>query len=88
MHYHSRGSGQYIVERSDGFLDILETGPLFQGHEDWQDYEKEAMNSVKGRVLDVGCGAGRHAIYLQNKGFDVLGTDISPLAIEVAKRGG
>ena len=88
MHYHSRGSGQYIVERSDGFLDILETGPLFQGHEDWQEYEKEAMNSVKGRVLDVGCGAGRHAIYLQNKGFDVLGTDISPLAIEVCKKRG
>ena len=88
MHYHTRGSGQYIIERSDGFLDILEIGPLFHDHEDWQDFEKEAMNSVKGRVLDVGCGAGRHALYLQNKGFDVLGIDISPLAIEVCiKRG-
>ena len=88
MQYHTRGSGQYIIERSDGFLDILEIGPLFQDHEDWQDYEKEAMNSVKGRVLDVGCGAGRHSLYLQNKGFDVLGIDISPLAIEVCRKRG
>lgn len=88
MHYHNRGSGQYFIERSDGYLDILEIGPLFQDHEDWQDYETEALNSVKGRVLDVGCGAGRHAIYLQNKGFDVLGIDITPLAIEVCKKRG
>ena len=88
MHYHTRGSGQYLVERSDGFLDILEIGPLFQDHKDWPHYEKEAMNSVKGRVLDIGCGAGRHALYLQNMGFDVLGIDISPLAVEVCKKRG
>ena len=43
------------------------------------------MRLVKGRVLDVGCGAGRHSLYLQKKGFDVLGIDVSPLAIEVCK---
>jgi 2-polyprenyl-3-methyl-5-hydroxy-6-metoxy-1,4-benzoquinol methylase len=46
------------------------------------------MQFVKGRVLDVGCGAGRHSLYLQEKGFDVLGTDISPLASESASLGG
>jgi len=43
------------------------------------------MEFVKGRVLDIGCGAGRHSLYLQRKGFDVLGIDISPLAIKVCK---
>jgi len=43
------------------------------------------MEFVKGRVLDIGCGAGRHSLYLQEKGFDVLGIDISPLAIKVCK---
>jgi ubiquinone/menaquinone biosynthesis C-methylase UbiE len=37
------------------------------------------MKYVKGRrVLDIGCGVGRHALYLQNEerqGFDVLGID-------------
>ncbi|KPV63337.1 MAG: tellurite resistance protein TehB [Candidatus Bathyarchaeota archaeon BA1] len=43
------------------------------------------MEFVKGRVLDVGCGVGRHSLYLQKKGFDVLGIDNSPLAIKVCK---
>jgi SAM-dependent methyltransferase len=43
---------------------------------------------VKGRVLDIGCGAGRHAIYLQEQGHEVLGIDNSPLAIEVSKKRG
>jgi 2-polyprenyl-3-methyl-5-hydroxy-6-metoxy-1,4-benzoquinol methylase len=35
--------------------------------------------------LDIGCGAGRHSLYLQKRGFDVLGIDSSPLAIKVCK---
>ncbi len=35
--------------------------------------------------MDIGCGAGRHTLYLQHKGFDVLGIDISPLAVKVCK---
>jgi len=43
------------------------------------------MQFVKGRVLDVGCGAGRHSLHLQEKGFDVVGIDISPLAVKVCR---
>ena len=39
----------------------------------------------RSRVLDIGCGAGRHSIYLQEKGYDVTGIDKSPLAIKVCK---
>jgi len=45
-------------------------------YEEWAPYEKEAMEFVKGRVLDARCGADRHSLYLQEKGFDVLGMDI------------
>ncbi|MDQ3072457.1 MAG: methyltransferase domain-containing protein [Bacteroidota bacterium] len=38
------------------------------------------------RVLDSGCGRGRHAIYLAGKGFDVTGIDISRESIEEAKQ--
>jgi len=82
-----RGKGGFeIVERDDGYFDIA-GGPraYFLEYEEWGEHEKVAMKYVRGRVLDVGCGAGRHALYLQNKGFDVTGIDISPLAIKVCR---
>ena len=85
-----KGKGGYeIVERDDGFFSVS-TGPklYFLEYEEWPESEKEAIKYVRGRVLDVGCGAGRHALYLQEQGFDVLGVDNSPLAIEVCKARG
>ncbi|MBA3971728.1 MAG: class I SAM-dependent methyltransferase [Bacteroidetes bacterium] len=38
------------------------------------------------RVLDLACGKGRHATYLNKKGFDVTGIDLSPQSIEYAKQ--
>jgi tellurite methyltransferase len=35
-----------------------------------------------GHVLDVGCGAGRHVLYLGGQGFKVAGMDISPTGVE------
>jgi SAM-dependent methyltransferase len=46
------------------------------------------MRHVKGRVLDIGCGAGRHSLHLQEKGQDVVGIDQSPLAIQVCRARG
>ncbi len=85
-----KGKGGYeIVERDDGFFSVS-SGPklYFLEYEEWPESEKEAIKYVRGRVLDVGCGAGRHALYLQEQGFDVLGVDNSPLAIEVCKARG
>jgi SAM-dependent methyltransferase len=38
-----------------------------------------------GRTLEVGCGTGTNALWLAAHGFDVLGVDVSPLAIERAR---
>ncbi|NQT82293.1 class I SAM-dependent methyltransferase, partial [bacterium] len=43
------------------------------------------MRLARGKVLDIGCGAGRNSLYLQQKGLDVLGIDLSPLAIMVCQ---
>lgn len=37
------------------------------------------------RILDLGCGRGRHAITLSRKGFQVKGTDLSEQAIQTAQ---
>ncbi len=38
------------------------------------------------RMLDLACGKGRHSIYLANKGFDVVGVDLSEQSIKHARQ--
>jgi SAM-dependent methyltransferase len=76
-----------VVERDDDYVDPSPQCPkiYFSKYEEWDPIEQRAMEFVKGRVLDIGCGAGRHSLYLQKKGFHVLGIDNSPLATKVAE---
>ena len=85
-YYHGRDVIE-IWERDDGFFTAASTEPkrYFLEYNDWTPHEQRAMKFVKGTVLDIGCGAGRHSLYLQKKGFDVLGIDISPLTVKVCK---
>lgn len=78
----------YVIERDDGFIDPSPLGIYFAGYEDWPGIERRMPEFVRGKILDIGCGAGRHSIHLQNLGFDVTAIDRSPLAVEVAKRRG
>ncbi len=41
---------------------------------------------IRGKVLDVGCGTGEHAILFSQYGTEVWGIDSAPLAIEKARR--
>ena len=72
-----------VMEREDGYIDVGDPKLYFSDYTDWAPFEQKAMEFAKGRVLDIGCGAGRHSLYLQKKGFDVLGIDSSPLAVEI-----
>jgi predicted RNA methylase len=85
--YLTKGVGREVVERDDGLIDPSEILPAyyFAPYRSWSDRERRAMRFVRGRVLDVGCGAGRVALHLQKRGFDVLGIDLSPLAVRVCK---
>jgi SAM-dependent methyltransferase len=78
-----------IIERYDGYINSSGSITLyFSGFKDWPLIERKAIRLARGRVLDIGCGAGRHCLYLQEKGLDVTGIDNSPLAIEVCKQRG
>jgi len=37
------------------------------------------------KILDLGCGSGRHLVYLAKRGFDVYGFDVSEQGIEIAE---
>lgn len=78
-----------IIERDDYYIDTgSDAGLYFTVYEQWSDLERRAIDRAKGRVLDIGCGAGRHSLYLQQKGFDATGIDNSPGAIEVCRARG
>jgi len=76
------------VRRDDGHLDQENGSYYFTDFDQFPTIEKDSMNFAQGLTLDVGCGAGRHALYLQTKGFNVIALDISPLAIRVAHQRG
>jgi len=37
------------------------------------------------KVLDLGCGSGRHVIYFAKNGFDVCGIDVAPIGLKITK---
>lgn len=77
---------QEIAERDDGYVAASPTPALYLAeYPDWPLCEKQGIRLARGRVLDVGCGAGRVALYLQQKGLEAVGIDLSPLAVEVCK---
>lgn len=61
---------------------------LFRSLEDMPEAEQKALSLAHGRVLDVGAGAGCHALVLQQKGLDTTAIDISPLSCEAMKMQG
>jgi SAM-dependent methyltransferase len=75
------------VERDDGYIAASMLN-YFQPVRRWPPVERRALRWARGRVLDAGVGAGRVALELQARGRDVVGIDVSPGAVEVARRRG
>lgn len=63
--------------------DILPIPYFFRSFSEMLPIEKKALELSKGKVLDVGCSAGSHSLYLQEKGIEVTAIETSEGAIEV-----
>lgn len=70
------------TETSISELDVMPIDYLFRGYDEMPVLEQKALDLANGKVLDVGCGAGSHSLYLQEKEKEVSAIDISPKAVE------
>jgi SAM-dependent methyltransferase len=86
--FHETGHVTLKVERDDGYQTGEDISWYLTSYPDFPGSEKQALKFARGRVLDAGCGAGRHALYLQRRGLRVTGIDVSPRVIELAKTRG
>lgn len=75
-----------VTETSISEADEMSVAYLFRPYDAMPEIERRALALSAGKVLDIGCGAGSHSLYLQEeRGMDVTPIDISPAAIETCR---
>ena len=75
-----------ITETSISEEDEMSVAYLFRDYTEMPKIEQKALQLAKGRILDVGCGAGSHSLTLQNdRNLDVTSIDISENAIQACR---
>ena len=62
--------------------DLMELSWLYRTYDEMPLIEQTALQLCKGLILDVGCGAGGHSLYLQENNYKVKAIDISRGAVE------
>ena len=83
LDYQTNNSPENLTtETSISEADEMPVEYLFRSFSEMPQLEQQALKLAKGKILDVGCGAGSHSLYLQNKGFEVCAIDVSDKAIE------
>ena len=66
--------------------DEMSVAYLFRSFEEMPVLEQKALQLAKGTILDVGCGAGSHSLYLQKEQkLEVTSIDISENAVQACK---
>lgn len=68
--------------------DEIPLSTLFRNYQSMPAIEQAAIDMAEGKTLDVGAGAGCHALELQARGIDVTAIDISPLSVETMRQRG
>ena len=75
-----------ITETTISEEDEMSVAYLFRDFSGMPKLEQQALLLSKGRVLDVGCGAGSHSLFLQKeKNLKVTAIDISNNAVEACR---
>ncbi|MFE4335290.1 class I SAM-dependent methyltransferase [Streptomyces sp. NPDC056831] len=77
-----------VIERDDGLIAANDASRYFSEPAQWSALDRWAWEQAEGRVLDVGCGGGRHAVPWVARGHEVVGVDPSPGAVCITRERG
>lgn len=87
-HYHQLTPDTLWIYNQYGPKEEMPVDTFFRDADEMPDLELFAITECKGKVLDIGAGAGSHALLLQDRGVDVTAIDISQLAVQVMQERG
>lgn len=77
-----------LLHSTYGDIEEMPVEIFFRNEEDFPELEFIALSLCDGQVLDVGAGVGSHALYLQEKGFNVTALEISSPACNIMRERG
>ena len=86
-HHHEKDNKLWIHNRY-GRKEEMPLSIYFREEDEMPELELLAMQQCRGKVLDIGAGAGSHSLVLQQMGVDVTALDISPKAVAVSQQRG
>lgn len=86
--YNGNNPEELYVEDHFGPEVEMPVSVYFRTAQEMPEMERLALETCRGRVLDIGAGAGSHALELEKNGLDVTALEISPKACEVMKQRG
>lgn len=73
------------TETSISNRDEMDIAYMFRTYDEMPLIEQKALDLSYGRILDIGCGAGSHALHLQALGHEVVGLDNSAYAVKTCQ---
>jgi len=87
-YYKGKKDAVFTVESDIAETEEWPVSVFFRDYKDMPEIEKRALSKAEGSIVDIGAGAGSHALWLQEKEKDVTAIDISPGAVEVMNKRG
>ena len=84
-YYHNLSSRKLWIHNKYGLKEEMPVSIYFRPLHAMPEIELLALENCKGKVLDIGAGAGSHSLALQAGGADVAALEISPKACEIMK---
>lgn len=87
-YFHGHRGDKLLTLTNFGDTEEMPVGEFFRKPIDFPELEHIALSLCDGRILDVGAGAGSHALFLQKRGMDVTALEHSPMACDVMRARG